>query len=399
MMLKANDTIQICKAPWSLLTVDPSGYITLCCHSSGFPLAHINQVDSLRDFFNSNIYENIRKEFRSGCFPSNCQVCSSAKEIPPMKQNFIQSLPWSDDQLDNNPKKILALEYTASNLCNQTCATCGSRFSSKWLRYDRQAKEEGLSFRQDSIYVDLDQEESSSNTKNLSKVLEVLPNLKLLIFKGGEPLADPKTRIIMEEIVSKQLKCSILIVSNLSLIDEKWLELFRETQQNSKIIMVGSVDGTNEVYEWIRGSRWQDTKETILNYKHKLGEPLQINISVSLFNLFTLPADLKLIEQMDATRNVRFTIVTDPWYTSAHLLTLQQRQRQLEKILNTVDSCTGLTFLNTPVLQDLLSKQETQRDPKQAMAWIQFLNSMRKSDILEMVPDLRAALNECNTVS
>ncbi len=392
MIEKQSDSPKLCKAPWSLLTIDPSGFITLCCHSSGFPLQHINEVDSLKHFFNSDKYQDVRQRFLNGQFPSNCQVCEVADKTPPMEQKFIQSLPWMDEQLTASNKKILALEYTASNLCNQTCATCGSRFSSKWLNHDRKAMEQGLNFRKDSLYVDLQQKQEKTKSKNVQKVFEILPDLKLLIFKGGEPLADPKTRDILQEIVDNNYKCSVLIVSNLSLIDEKWFDLFKKIKKNGKLIIVGSVDGTGDVYEWIRGSRWQETERTIRNFQKILGEPLQLNISVSLFNFFTLPEDLHKLDELNATRNIRFTIVTDPWYTSANLLSFEQRKDQVEKIYQGIDSIQNLTILNAPVLKDLL-KNKPPKEHRPAIQWIQFLNSMRKRDFFELVPELKTVLN------
>ncbi len=110
-----------CQVPFTGITIDSLGNLVVCCASDRFPIKHISEVDNLSTFFNSEIYEKIRKPFKDGTFLSleNCLHCSQA--IKTGSVGFIQTYDNLGFSYELDGVKIQYLEVTTSNICNQAC--------------------------------------------------------------------------------------------------------------------------------------------------------------------------------------------------------------------------------------------------------------------------------------
>ena len=155
-----------CTFPWTGMTIDPQGYLTLCCmieSKKGIFNIHISDVDSLYDFFYGEEYKKIQNDFDLFGWKKmkDCAACQDDK-----KQNIFTSYDVSQ-RFDPDLKTLQYLELTTSNTCNQQCVTCGSKFSSQWRKIEH--------------YFDRPAEKTYSLSANdLEKVLEVLPDLETL---------------------------------------------------------------------------------------------------------------------------------------------------------------------------------------------------------------------------
>ena len=137
-----------CKAPWSMITIGPRGELKLCCSTHEYA-SHISKQDSLLDWFNGDYYNEVRSKFIDKIWPTACKICKKSVEqnhTPSRDFPYFANLPTRNN-VELEIKYPLALEFTPSNLCNQTCAMCGSNFSSKWYSHDKRAVEEGLIWR------------------------------------------------------------------------------------------------------------------------------------------------------------------------------------------------------------------------------------------------------------
>ncbi len=370
------------------MTISPGGRLSLCCYSARFPIENIENIESLKGFFNGKKYGKIRKSFVEGNFPEECKMCDSSQN-PPMNGSFIQGLPAQDNFFEK--KDVLVLEFTSSNLCNQTCATCGSNFSSKWKKFDLQAIESGLDFRKESVYVDLSEKEKIPSKQLICKVLEVLPTLKTIVFKGGEPLADKWNKVVLSEVAKKQYEMNIIIVSNLSLVNDEWVSLLELLNRKNKLYITGSIDGTEDVFEWIRGASWEKVLGAAHRIESIIGEMFKLNITVSIYNFFTLKDDLKYLDKVGIFKEVRFVVVKDPWYTSIGVLDPVVIKSEVKKIETTVNACKNLDISNFNTLYELNCNYSS-RGLQEVKCWIDYVNKMRKEDILNLVPELKKTL-------
>ena len=54
-----------CMVPDTGITINPIGEIVLCCAGDHVSLGHIKDIDDVSNFFNSDIYNNLRVAFKN----------------------------------------------------------------------------------------------------------------------------------------------------------------------------------------------------------------------------------------------------------------------------------------------------------------------------------------------
>jgi hypothetical protein len=253
------------------MLIDPKGYITLCCQMSGQNRIfnkHISQIDNLLDFFNGQEYNDIRIEFEEKTW-KNIPECHRCVE----KHN---DKVWCtvDHSLDFNPNinKLQYLEFTTSNVCNQTCVMCSSYFSNQWnkinLHFNRNWN--------DNTYILSD--------NDIDKICESLTDLKELMIKGGEPFADIRNYKVIKKLLEINDKCIIHIVTNGSLIPEKYMDIiFRNPK---RFMIAASVDAIGKRYEWIRGTSWEKTNNTLKELYYQTGVKPSLCPTISTYNIY-----------------------------------------------------------------------------------------------------------------
>ena len=85
----------------------------------------------------------------------------------------------------------------------------------------------------------------------------VLPGLKELQLKGGEPLMDIRNVQILDALSKVNPECNVIICTNGQNISRSFLDVIKK---NPKQYQIGvSIDGINEIYNWIRGGEWNKT--------------------------------------------------------------------------------------------------------------------------------------------
>jgi len=102
-----------------------------------------------------------------------------------------------------------------------------------------------------------------TTSNELKLKLPPLENLRILRISGGEPLVDVECKkfclFLIEQGLSK--KIHLIVISNMTRLDEEWLKIFSEFEQNSLQI---SLDGIGPVIEYIRdGTNWKIMKANI----------------------------------------------------------------------------------------------------------------------------------------
>ena len=196
------------------LTINPDGSIVLCCVSSQNKLAHISEIDDLNQFYNSSLFNYIREKMKSGLLPTEtCQACNFAREqghTAAIDSWVREKIKWTSDDIDYHT--ISFLEFAPSNICNQNCVMCGSFYSSKWVEWELDAIEDGLTFRfkeKHQYVTNFHNEVWSMDDKDLQKIYDVLPNVKRINLKGGEPFADQKNLRLLKELTRVNPACEL----------------------------------------------------------------------------------------------------------------------------------------------------------------------------------------------
>lgn len=293
----------LCKAPFLGITIDPAGWLQLCCATNNREYfgKKITDVDNLKDFFLSSSYDKIRNQMKEGGLESisQCQHCWGS-----LNGEWTEADNYATKTY-NEPLAIRYLEVTTSNICNQTCVTCSSYFSTKWRKLEKQFGR-GIS---PSFYLD---------DASINKILDVLPDLHYLQIKGGEPFADKNNLKILKELAKVNPECRLIITSNFQNIPDEWFEVL----QSLKNIQAGaSIDGIHRNYDWIRGGNFEQTISTMEKFYELTGSKIVINVCISLYNIFILKDIKEYFSSKEYVESIIFNnLVSYPEYLSINTL-------------------------------------------------------------------------------
>ena len=368
------------------LTINPDGSIVLCCVSSQNKLAHISEIDDLNQFYNSSLFNYIREKMKSGLLPTEtCQACNFAREqghTAAIDSWVREKIKWTSDDIDYHT--ISFLEFAPSNICNQNCVMCGSFYSSKWVEWELDAIEDGLTFRfkeKHQYVTNFHNEVWSMDDKDLQKIYDVLPNVKRINLKGGEPFADKRNYDLIRHCMNLKNPPIISSTTNFSSIPNEIMDLICDYP---KFRMGVSIDGTDKVYEWVRGASYKQTIDNCHTYmKRSNNGILVVTATPTIYTLYSLD-DYMLEMKSLGFKRMQFMSCTSPKYVSIEAEeNLDYYVQKYEKFLSTYDGMKVHFFENI-----YNRKYDINIDKSNVRDWIEFMNKKRGFDIRKYVPEL-----------
>ena len=309
-----------CYMAYHGVTIDPQGYIAMCCVDDGaavewhdrrfYDPVKIDDIDNLDEWF-ANTYPNKvwnQYDNAANCYP--CMKCYNPKykdistTVKDIYDNNLKAgfSVWNQDESD---PKIRYLEFTSSNICNQMCVMCSGKHSSKWLEYDEEfghRKNRGLYRLSD---------------ESIEKIKKVVPTLDECYIKGGEPLSDQKNIEFMEYVAEVNPNCKISLTTNFQGLLDRQIEIFKKVR--SEIFV--SIDGIDEIFDWIRGGNFRRVVNNMEKYYNETGNKVDIVVTTSIYNFFSLE---KIIEYFVDKKYVKFincqNVVSWPEWASPRTL-------------------------------------------------------------------------------
>jgi MoaA/NifB/PqqE/SkfB family radical SAM enzyme len=345
-----------CYWPWFGAVIDPQGYIVPCCIMNGNTLlssgyydaqdSHIDKIDSLSEYLLSDFAIYIRNKLKKDGIhgTEECNTCSRAIKRDQI-YHPVHSRRFKNNSFDGH---IRYLEVTASNICNQTCITCNSYYSTKWLEIQdlfSHIKSDGMKYNLSDNAID--------------KIIEVFPNLQEFVIKGGEPFSDLRNAKMLEKLLDVNPTCRIHITSNVSLVSKKYLDILKKAKNPDQIRLHGSLDHIGKKYEWIRGTSFNQTLMTIKRIYEETGIKTQPSPTLSYFNIL----DLKEIKdfymeypytewfknRFDEYNYVYFPMQMDPIYTRTQeeLDTVYESGMSEKRIISEFNSSLHEQLFNT----------------------------------------------------
>lgn len=300
-----------CYHMWSGMFISPSGHIRLCCVSrEGFlskDYHHIDSIEDLQEFFNSEAYLNKRNsDVRSMDICAGCHAFREKVNAPVLKNMIQQTYNKSEIVPATNPENCLLehLEVSFGSLCNQQCMMCRSDSSSKWYKFDKE--NENNEFERSAIKY-----KKWGTSDNIDKIKRLLPQIKLLVIKGGEPTIQHEVYEILQEICYKEFQTKVSIVSNFQEVSDEMMELICQLP-NAK--MTFSVDSTGSRYNWVRGGDFDKTMRNIETYVKRCNMP-----SFGFANTLNNHTVKHIVEDVKIMENINSKITKDsktfPWYS------------------------------------------------------------------------------------
>lgn len=218
-----------CILPYIHHHIDVEGKNRLCCNAKpNFNLKN----------FGDNEYVSIRQKLNQGEKISECQKCwdKEAKGITSFRQKA--NAKWQNLSPNIYSKDVLTVDYRLTNHCNFACVFCGPHNSTKW----------GVLTKNSNI------------VNNINPQIDT-EKLEYVYLAGGEPLLVPEFKMFVKNIKNKK-QTEIVINTNLSQIDNEWLELLNQFDKKCLTI---SVDAGYELGEYVRWPmNWKKFEQNII---------------------------------------------------------------------------------------------------------------------------------------
>jgi radical SAM protein with 4Fe4S-binding SPASM domain len=239
-----------CTLPFNSISIGTTGNIRPCCNTHApFSNFKIENTD-YENIINTKDIIKLRNSFLKGEKPSACERCWKMEDVG--NKSFRQIA--NNDKfygLDTNPPKSKRISITdikyinleLGNICNLGCRMCGPTSSSLVAKHLTQLGE----YTRD-IEIGFDRESKDK----IIKLFQDAVNLSRVYMIGGEPLYNEFHDEILEVLLNHPNKENICIHYNTNLQGTKFDKYVEAWKQFKLIDMQVSVDGSDEIYEYIR---------------------------------------------------------------------------------------------------------------------------------------------------
>ena len=303
-----------CYAPWNHLYINPDSKLMPCCiytdRNEEFP--DLNEV-SIEEAYNHPRMVELRKELIEGKVPAGCFRCEAQIKIgmgsyrSKMNSYGKESLPEIklDGTVDPDKIKPDMLDIRFGNLCNLKCRTCSPTYSSSI------AVEHNKMYPGDSVKILYDLKNTT-----VDKIFSKLESVKHIYIAGGEPLIEENNYVLLERLIEKNLKPTLLYNTNLTNINFKDKNLIDLWKHFPGLEIIVSIDGYGEVNDYIRsGSNYEVILENIRYIKEQLPNTrISVNSVASVLSMESIPDLVKDLMTKDLVSpiNMMFGICHHP---------------------------------------------------------------------------------------
>ena len=391
---------RFCYIPFHGFCVDPQGWLTMCCMDprgtaviykknklESFPRVykkpHIDDVEDLQEWWLETYEEVWHKYFENEqhsitpcmkCFNKDyTYITSKKKTVKESYESNLKSgkLKWEFDWI--NPK-VRWLEFTVSNICNQMCVMCSGRCSTKWLDFDE-------------IFGHPKMKLQKLSAGAMDKIKKLIPDLSVLVVKGGEPLADMANMKLLEYASEVNPDINIKMTTNLQGLTKNHIRIFKKFKQ---LTLNVSVDGTYDIYNWIRGGDFNKAVNNMKTLYEETGHKIATGTAVSIYNFFNLKDILDFFHDKDYVRWMHYyNLVNWPdWCSIFHvpdsILRPYLNKYQYYKYKYPRSNGGNLATITGQANKNIIL---------QAEKYTRQMNSIRKSDILDYVAELKELFN------
>lgn len=321
------DNENFCHAPWTHLYTNPDGRLLPCClfvdKNQEFP--NLNDTP-LEEALNHPRMIQLRQEFIEGKDPAGCFRCKAQSKI----SKYTYRDKMNNYGKEANPEIKLDgtlalqdfdptfLDIRFGNLCNLKCRTCSPTFSSS------------IAVEHNKIWGLNNKILFSLNDDTIETIFSKLDSVKHIYLAGGEPLIEENNYILLNKLIERGLKPSLLYNTNLTNIKFKDKNLTDLWQHFPEVEMTVSLDGYGKVNDYIRfGSDYEQIIQNILTIKERNPHVrFTINAVASIMSMRSIPDLFKDLITRDicVPRNSWFSICHHPDELDPTVLPLESKK-------------------------------------------------------------------------
>jgi radical SAM protein with 4Fe4S-binding SPASM domain len=308
--------------------IDPQGDVRPCARHKS-KVAHVSEFDDFTKINNSSYFKEITKKLENNKWPDGCIRCKQdeSKGLHSKRQFY--------EDLDLDTEKDFMIDISMGNYCNLKCRMCGPHNSTQWIKdYNSLIKKK--------IIPDLGLETqpytlSSIDIEKLKTLIADKQGRVFIELKGGEPLIMPETHMLIKELseLPNSNQIELLIVTNGTVCPEWLSNLYKNFL---KIFLVVSIDGLNEVYDYIRSNKkysYKNCIENIEKFIHFENINLSFNVVVQNLNIHQLPRIHKKLTKY--SNKINYITLSMPVYLQPNVMPENSRKKILHTIHKNID--------------------------------------------------------------
>jgi MoaA/NifB/PqqE/SkfB family radical SAM enzyme len=292
----------------------PDGRAYPCCLAEMYlPIGNLRE-STMEEIWNGGPYKQMRVNMLEDKSCKECNRCyeQEANGFFSMRNSANKSFGHHINLVDQTKNdgtyqdfKIRYYDIRFTNLCNFSCRTCGSWFSSSW--YQEETKIFGPRDHPQFMYAGKDKNDM------WEQMQEHIPHLEQIYFAGGEPLIMDEHYMILEELVKRKMfHVRLIYNTNFSHTRLKDKSVFEYWKLFDSVGVGASLDDSYIRGEYIR--KGQDWAETVENRRKMIeicpNVDFYISATVSMYNAWHVAdfhrewVDLGLIRPMDWNVNI-----------------------------------------------------------------------------------------------
>jgi len=279
-----------CLIPWIHLHAFPDGRAYPCCLSDmNLPIGNLKK-DTMKTVWNGDPYKNMRKNMLEEQPCKECTKCYEQEQSGFMSmrnsanKNFGQHIGLVDNTKEDGTYEDFKIRYydiRFSNLCNMSCRTCGSLFSSSW--YNEETKLFGPRNHPQIMYA------GRTEMDMWEQMQEHIPYVEQIYFAGGEPLImEEHYRVLKELVRLERFDVRLIYNTNFSRLNLKDEDVLDYWSMFDSVSVGASLDAMGDRAEYIRkGTRWDEIVENRKRMIEKCPKvDFYISSTVSIYNAF-----------------------------------------------------------------------------------------------------------------
>lgn len=272
-----------CPMPWIGLSVNPQQEYAPC-----------RQLDTTHKTYNHDDYVNgkelteLKQKFLNGERPDSCRFCYGleAGNFRSLRQHARDLYVGDNFDTSEQDYKIIIYQLNG-NSCNLACRTCDSKWSTAWTPQLKKAEQLGLTVEfspHKKFYTDPafnDQMRTFCSTADD------------ITFAGGEPFMPTGKEEHIRLLTSLPDTVNLTYITNGTMFpDPLIIEQWKRMQ--SPVVIRLSIDAIGDRFDYLRyPAKWTDVEQNALRYMALENVSVNVEHTVSIFNILYLPESLK----------------------------------------------------------------------------------------------------------
>jgi MoaA/NifB/PqqE/SkfB family radical SAM enzyme len=267
---------------------------------------------------------------------------------------------------DTSHDKLVSVEAQVGNLCNLKCLMCDETQSSVIL--------------QENIRLGINQVDQKEFTwletgyQNLEELIN--QDLKVLNFRGGEPLYNKKIKNFLEKFPKDRANKVLLhLITNATVWDNSWEEILSKFKL---VRMMLSIDAVSDCYEYIRfPASWENVNSNVQSIIKLPNVKPIVHCTVQNLNILYLDDLIKWC--VDHGIYIEFNMLVYPQHLRPTNLPKRSIEHALNKLKAVESICTpNLVDSNLSSILNIL-QQSLDLDSDTAL-WQEFENKVTMRD-------------------